>query len=363
MHRAAKTLAILGMALAFAGCGFKDLDKRFFVIAVGIDEGKTAPYKVSLKLAIPSPKTEPGEAKFQVITQEAETIAEAVRLAKSKVDKEFDFGHAQLIVIGKAFSDDHELGHSLDWFFRRRDIQMISYMGIGVPDAEAVIKTKPLSERLPGNGLILPFSKEGTESPYLVPVHLFDYYRMWKYKGKDPFLPVIKSEPETFIIENVVILKGTKKKLELSPDETSIFNQLARSYPRFAMKAQVQNKWVTFTGTRLKVSYKILTPAGGTPEVRFRVSAEVESEDAQRPLFDLSWTQLERLVAAEMKDQMLALLRKFQQNGVDPIGLGLHYRATRHQGDAEYGKWQEIYPEVRFSMHVQVRFKGTGVIK
>jgi spore germination protein KC len=351
------------MACALGGCGFKDIDKRFFIIAVGIDEGTHARYKVSLKLAIPSPKTEPGEAKFQVITQEAETIAEAVRLSKSKVDKEFDFGQAQMIVIGKAFSDDHELGHMLDWFFRRRDIQMISFMGIGVPDAETVINTKALSERLPGNSLILPFSEEGTETPYLMPVHLFDFYRMWKYKGKDAFLPIIQAEKETFVINSVAILKDDYKKLELTPDETLTFNQLSRSYARYIHKLRIQNKLVTFTGDRMKVRYRIVTPPGGPPEIRFRIWTEVESEDSPLPLFDLPWNELERLVASELKDQMLALLRKFQRSGVDPIGFGLRYRATHHQGDSEFEKWKEMYPEARFVVNVKVQFRGTGVIK
>lgn len=363
MRKILLSLVAAVFLLLGSGCGLKDIDKRFFVIVIGIDKGESSLFKVTLKLAIPSPRTEPGEAKFQTISQEADSIAEAVRLMKSKVDKEFDFGQAKDIVIGKSFADTHEIGHSLDFFFRRRDIQEIANVSIGEPDAATVINAKPLSERLPGNSLILAFSDEGTESPYIIKAPLFDYYRRVFDLGKDPYLPIIRALEETFVINRVAILKTNYKRLELDPDETAALNQLARGYKRFIIKSPPNEPRLTFSSTRLKSTYKILTPKNGDPVIRFHIRVDVESEESEEKLFEKNWRDLERLAANQLKDQYDQLLTKLQKHGVDPIGFGIRYRATHHEGSKEYENWRKIYPNVRFDIRVDVHFRGTGIIK
>ena len=357
------TVSLLALlVLMLPGCGFKDIDKRFFVVAIGVDQGERAPFKVSFKLAIPSPRTEPGEAKYQVISQEGSSIANAVRLMKSKVDKEFDFGHTTVIVIGKSFADHRELGRSLDWFFRRRDIQEIAFMAIGEPDALSIIQTKPKSERLAGNALMLPFTNEGTESPYIVKTYLFDYYRRWHEHGRDAFLPIVSARSETFVINRAAIFSMNSKKLELTPKETSIFNQFLKTRHRFLILAARNGKQISFNAKVRSLRFK-LNDSASKPEIRYRISINVESEDAEAPVFHQSWDELEKTVEEEFSNQALQLLNKFRDKGVDPLGFGLRYRASRHGGKSDFAEWQKIYPKVTFKVNVNAHFTGTGIIE
>ena len=61
---------------------------------------------------------------------------------KTETHKEFDFGHTKIIVLGKGLVEDN-FSNVMDWFYRRRDIQLISQLGIGVPTAEAILLQKP----------------------------------------------------------------------------------------------------------------------------------------------------------------------------------------------------------------------------
>ncbi|WP_158593995.1 Ger(x)C family spore germination protein [Cohnella faecalis] len=157
--------ALLGLTLC-GGCGFKDIDKRFFVIATGIDlTGKTdTPYRVTLRLAIPYTKTESGEAHTEVETIEGASVAEAIRKLKSHVDKELDFAHCRVILLGKSLAEAG-FADSIEWMSRRRDIQQIAYLGIAMPDANSLLKVKIKSERYPGNAFFLMFGKEGPNHP------------------------------------------------------------------------------------------------------------------------------------------------------------------------------------------------------
>jgi spore germination protein KC len=98
-----KNLLILLSCLALSACGFKDIEKRFFVVSIGVDTAKdhTKKYLVSLKFAVPGPsKDSPNE--YQIVSQEANSISEAVRIIKTKVDKEIDFSHAKVIVFSES---------------------------------------------------------------------------------------------------------------------------------------------------------------------------------------------------------------------------------------------------------------------
>lgn len=353
---------LLGSGAILSGCGFRDIDKRFFVIEIGIDKGDQKAYKISLKLAIPSPKMEPGDSKWQIITAEGDSIAETVRHMKSMVDKEFDFGHAKVIVLGKPFIEEG-LPHSLDWMARRRDIQAVAFMAIGVPDALTVLRVKPPSERLPGNALILSFTREGTESPYIVTAYWFDFYRRMRDAGKNPYLPVIAAEKDTFNIDKVAVIADGRHKLELDTQDTDVFNQLVRHLQRFVIRGDVKGKPFIVNVDQMKSKYRIVTPPGGDPSVEMNISIKGEVEESSVSLFEQDWTSLERNLAENQRLRYVDVLKKLQEGKVDPVGFGLRYRATRHRPDTEWEEWQRLYPRIQFHVRVKVELKGTGIIK
>lgn len=53
-----KLLLYVGIMLLCltTGCEYKDIDRRIFVVAIGIDSGEEEDFRVSLKLAIPQGK-------------------------------------------------------------------------------------------------------------------------------------------------------------------------------------------------------------------------------------------------------------------------------------------------------------------
>jgi spore germination protein KC len=360
-----KISRILALALIFAmlaSCGFRDIDKRFFVVVIGIDKGETKACRVSLKLAIPAPQIRPGDEKFEVVSKEADTVAQAIRLLKSDVDKEFDFGHAKMIVLGKEYAKD-SLAEKLDIFFRRRDIQQSSFIAIGEPTAAEILQIHPKSERTPGNALLLSFGREGTDSSYIATAFLFDTFRRLKETGKDPFLPIIKAVKDTFEINRVAVYNKEIMKAILSRDETRLFNELVRGRTRFEIRSDESDPPYTLAVQDFNSSYTISTPKNGKPTVNLDVKIRGIAEEASGELFNRDWNELERSAAELTAKRYKRLLEKLQEHGVDPIGLGLKFIATRHNAERDWEEWQKIYPEVDFNVNVKVRLMGTGLIR
>ncbi|MFE5324535.1 Ger(x)C family spore germination protein [Paenibacillus sp. NPDC056579] len=362
--RAWISIVLTAVMLSVSGCGFKDIDKRYFVLGIGIDKTNddTKPYRVTLKLGIPSAKVEPGQSnRSQLISQDASTITEAVRLLKSKVDKELDFGHTKIYLFGKSLAYD-DIQKPLDWFVRRRDTQMIGYVAIGEPSAEKILSTKPPSERLPANALIMSFNGEGTESSYIMTERLSDFQRRITERGKDPYMPIIQVSGESFAILRAAVMDKHRIKLELSEQETRVLNELLKKNKNFELYTKSGKDDFAMSINRFGMKYKLLNEQVN-PKIRMTFHITGVAEESSRRLHSQDWSRLERVAAKQAEERFLGLLRRLRDHGLDPIGFGLRYRAMGHVSDDEWQKWLELYPKTEFDLQIHVQFVGTGSVK
>ncbi|PYI56891.1 Ger(x)C family spore germination protein [Paenibacillus flagellatus] len=370
MRRFALSLLLL---LLTAGCGskmagdFKDIDKRFFVMAIGVDangdrENGGKAYRVTIKLGIPSPRIEPGKSLFQLLTQDADTITEAIRLLKSRVDKELDFGHMKTILLGRELAEQ-DMREPLEWMFRRRDIQKIAYVAVGLPDAETILKTTPKSERLPANALFLSFDQEGTESTYIVTERLSDFRRRMREKGLDPYLPVIETEGQNYRINRVALFDKRKMAAMLTPDETRVFHQLLRGVAKFPLHTKADHLIFSVNIQSYKRKFRFRPGPSGDPILKGSIKMEGIAEESNVRLFDKDWSRIEKEAERQSRLRTVALLEKLRNYRVDPLGFGLLYRATHYKGEPDWEDWLKLYPKLQFQVNVQLRLEGTGLIK
>ncbi|NBD23104.1 Ger(x)C family spore germination protein [Paenibacillus glycinis] len=359
----------VGMLLlaGLPGCGFKDIDRRFFVMAIGIDKSEKPdkPYHVSLKMAIPFSKIEPGKTNtYQLVSDDASSITEAIRHMKSKVDKELDFSQAKIVVIGKQMSAEILQKDTLDWFMRRRDIQGAAYMALGDPSAEEVLNVKTDSERFPGDSLFLSFDHDGTESSYIVTEYLFDFHRRVTEKGLDPYLPIIRPTGNAYLIDQVAVFDKTKLKAVLSPEETRIFNKLVAKYQKFDIETKTDQIQFALNVDKIKTNYNIDTSEDLAPVLHLNVRMIGQAEESSKSFYEKPWSYYERLAEQGVAARYTHLLQKLQALNVDPIGFGLHYCATHHNGQqAEWTAWETIYPKLAFKPNVRVEIKSSGGVK
>jgi spore germination protein KC len=275
------TLGLLG------GCGFKDIDKRFFVVALGIDasENEKKPYRLSLLLAVPSPKIEPGASKTQIESIDTESIAEGVRMLKAYVDKELDFGHCKVFLIGEKIARQN-YKDILQWMSRRRDIQSVADIAIGKPDAETILNVKPVSERYPGNKLFLSFGADGTESSYTYVESLSDFARRASEKGLDPLMPVIiKDSKQSFIINRTALLDKKRVKLILSPAESQLYNQIAEDFTKSSMHGMFQGLDLVVAITEMHSKFH-LGKENGQDTIILDIMIKVVFEEAPKGIYE-----------------------------------------------------------------------------
>ncbi|GKU26314.1 Ger(x)C family spore germination protein [Clostridium folliculivorans] len=373
-------ILILYINLIITGCSFKDIDKRFFVVSMGIDQSEKSAnsYIVTLKLAVPNTEPKRGESNFIMFTQEADNISEAVGLIKSKVDKELDFSHLKVILFDKKLASA-DLKIPIDWPVRRRDVPMSTLVGIGSPSANATIGEKISFERAPSNALILSMDGSGTITNYITPQYLFDLERRRTELGLDPILPIIESDKSnkagdiknrtnSYTINQLALFEkkdSLKIKLILNPEETKLYNLIASSHTRANFHVNYPQSNFVFDINDSKCKYKFETNDKDITNINLKLTVSGSIEETIDNLKTNNIKICEEEAELFLQERIQALLEKIQNNEVDPMGLGLHYRA-RHlnvNNNNEWANWQKLYRSLQFNVKVDVKLKSTGLIK
>ncbi|MEC0249268.1 Ger(x)C family spore germination protein [Paenibacillus chitinolyticus] len=356
-------IAALLFPLLLSGCNFKDIDKRIFVISMGIDklDDRENNLRVSLKLAIPQGNPKEGTEQFDIIVEETKTIADAVRKAKSKVDKELDFGHMKVFLIGESMAHD-DIYQIINWGVRRRDVQLITLLAIAKPTALDVQKIKPQSERIPSNALILGLSKSGTESPYIVTEYLFDYQRRLEERGMDPILPIVKAEGDHFRIDQLALMKKHRIGIELTPNETKLYNLLTTKNLKTNLSGKMDGSLYELNLESSRASYKINARPGEEPVLAYviHIKATLEENESHKKMTRPVLDTIEDATEKEINGQVERFLKRLQKQETDPIGFGLHYMSRRWDNASEWEDWQKIYPKLTFKVNTHVRIHSAG---
>jgi spore germination protein KC len=350
------------LPLTLTGCGFKDIDKRIFVVSVGIDPAKNSDKKflISLKLAVPNVQEVSNE--FLIISEEGDTIAEAVRIIKAQVDKELDFSHAKLIVYNEKILKPEIEKNLYYWFIRRRDFQEMSWVAIGKPSALEVLKLKPKTERLPSNSLFLILGKDGSESTYVISEFLFDFKRRFSEKGIDPLLPIIEVKKNLFEIDKVGLLDKKGLKLKFTPKETMFLNFFLNEEPKTALKIENGDQSFVIDIQGVKTNYKLMTDHQKQPYIKVDLKVRGRIEEALFNVNNKHLRHYEKMAKTFTKKQVKDLLVKLQKSKVDPIGFGLRYR-SRHFEKDDWETWERLYPEIKFKVNADIQIMDTGLVE
>lgn len=357
-------LLLCSSLMIIDGCAFRDLDLRLFVVSIGVDVIEDQPdlLRFSFKMSIPTGDPKTGEVNALVITEDSPNIATAIRQAKSKVDKELDFGHCKGVLYGEGYARK-DIRIVQDWTVRRRDIQLLMYPTVAIPTAEAVMKVQPKTERIAGNSLNLALSEDGTDSPYITKIYSFDLARRMNEQGKDPILPVIEVISESLLDIKKVALMDKKKVVEiLSPEETKLLNLLLRKNLKTNFGMEQDGSHYETNIMTSKAKFKIVDgePGAATIIYNIRMRANLEEKDEERELNHQDLSSLERSVSKTVSEDVNTLLEKIKGKGLDPLGFGLRYFGTHWNNKTEAEQWKEIYEHIKFQVVVHTVIRSTG---
>ncbi|MDW0114762.1 Ger(x)C family spore germination protein [Sporosarcina saromensis] len=356
---------VISLCLILSGCGFKDIDKRVFISAIGIDPSESGEgYKVTVKIALPigSVKDASG-AKYAYFSKEGDTIGESLRILETHTDKVLEFGHLKAIVIHEELLANG-VEEYMDYFTRRGDIQLIAYIVAARPTAEDVLKTEPSTESASTVSIFNFFDHTGTESPFITTTFLFQFRREYYGKGIDTFVPIMEAnEDKTELRVNKAIVTGKNDKfLALTSVQTKYYNSVFKEMSGFDYKVKSDDLVLMLNIDNIRTSYKIITENNQPVSIKLDVKMIGIIGQSNKILSINKLDEYNKLSSKAIEKKLLDFLKMLQEEELDP-GFGLRYRATRLNEEGLFDKWKEAYPTLPIDVTVDVQLKSTGAIE
>ncbi len=365
-------LSVVLLLLTFillTGCEFKDIDKDVFVAMIAVDKSDEAgkSYKITLKLYEPTSSfKQMPEPTYSYITESGETISEAVRLLESYSDKKLEFGHSKLIVIGEDLIKEDKSKEILDFFLRRPDIQMISWMAVGRPSAEEIIRLVPQGETAAYPELFNYFDDNGTESQYIITTYLFDFRRNMKSAGVDPILPIIEinHEESHFEINKSIVFRDKKEPYELNSLDTSLFNILSNSTDNADFYIKEDEHYLIVKIDSVKAKKKVQVQNNSNLKLDIEINLSGYIAESKKQLVNKQLPYYNKLFKKEAEKQFNDFFSKMIKGGYDPLGLELDYKSqTFHNRQMSNEEWEEALENAQINIIINPGLKSTGVIQ
>jgi spore germination protein KC len=357
----------LSLCCLLSGCkDFKDVDRRAFVVAIGIDVNPDnkremqVVYKVAAaNLQSSSGGDSVGGGESEIYTVEGESLADIFRVIKTKTFEEPDFAHMKLILFGSEFIKNNSIDPVIQFFVRRRDFQNIAYTAVGYPSAKALLSHKLKEENFAGNGLFLKFG-EGAENPYGLHRRIYELYRQIVTPGISPSLPIIELKENKFVMEKICILSRGKTKLELGRDESKIFNMLTRRIPLASLSMKEGNEEV---GIGLRdVSGKIKYD-GKSKNLNFNVNIKAKALLEEVGTTYITKEDLEKRFSELLTKRTESLFIKLKENNLDPFELEIKYWSSNRDFNFNEEWLESEIPRAKFNVNCKINVVSTGSLK
>jgi spore germination protein KC len=355
-------IIVAGSLFCLSGCSGVDIDERSLVVGVGVDKGKKARFRVSLEVIEPKGGETSGKSEFFILDQEANSIAYAVETLQAKSEKLLDFSHTKVIVMGEDIARKNA-DLLLDYVVRKPGLQFIAWMVVARPNANALLKVKIKSGKPVSIYINDMFSNMHQESTHLEAVPLSKFYARFYERGADPYLPILELKGDNIAAERLALFDKKRMRLELEPEEMSLFRLIAHKPKRFyyELNGKDENDLLVTMIRDAKVRY-ILKEDPKTPKIKYGVHLSgIVEESGNEEVVDTSVYEFEE--EREIKNKVVRLLEKIQSAGLDPLGFGLHYLSYHWNPKGDWEAWQALYPKLKFEVDVQVQLRSEGLMK
>lgn len=360
---------LICVVIFLSGCGMNTkLDSLTMTLTLGIDEGKDK--KTFLYYSSSPVFNKDAKEHTEVIEVDASSLREGRYKIDSFASGRAVGGKIQNVVIGKALAKKKEIPLLLDVLYRdpknSTTALLIVYDGPVKELLESKQKDKPrLAVAIKDLITTTAVDKQ------TIKTNLLDFHRMLFEKGCTPFASEMTRKDEKMMVNGTALFDNHGKYVtSLSPKETA-FLQLLRKEIKPAIPFTLRTAALTGKKENISVSiehgkvrYETRYRNG-----RFQFHVQIDAgviitEKIADVDIDKKQTQLEKMIAHEIKTKTTALVKTFQRHHVDPVGFGLYARAY------EYDHWKKVendwgkaFAEADVSMSVKAKIISYGVIQ
>ncbi|XXM70432.1 Ger(x)C family spore germination protein [Lysinibacillus sphaericus] len=309
-----------------------------------------------------------GEIENRTLSAEAPSTREVLETLSRKSQQPLVRGSLDVVLLGEEMAKKGVLDVA-DSLQRDASIGARVMLTITEGSAEDILKG---NYGIRGNGMfisnLLHQNIERRELPETnLHMFLFDYYQ----DGQTPYLPIIKKvSDDTLEVTGVALMDNDKMVDRVSADDLFFFKLLVDKLSEGSHVVKMGNKdgsteqRVEAAVTSIKSKHKIKVTNKKNPvQVTIKITIRgIIKEYTGKSLTQKKIKEIEDKMSADIVDHSQKLLARFQELGIDPIGIGqLQKHGIR---GFDINKWEKsFYPNVQFDIKPDVEILESGTVE
>jgi len=360
-------LLIIFLSICLTGCWDKRIyEKIGFILIVGVEKDPTG--GLIINYTSPAIGTQ-GSTPVQIIQAKGRLLREARENARLYSPINLEGGKIQTILISKELAYEG-LQSLLDVFERDPTNPALAHIAIvdGSPSQllhnASEFKDKPLPA-IYLNQLLVNNTKLGT----IPEARIWSYDKLVYTKGIDPILPILKSYMNEIHITGTALFHKEKYVGALEPYDTKLLLAMmnkAKNIEYFSTvikDMESNNKGGAAIALKVKKrSIKVVIKDGiPVATISINFDGNIDEYDWDGLTEKGNTIKLQEEIDKEISGKALEVLKKAQEYGSDPVGIG-HILSAKDNKYFEKVDWDKEYKKVEFKVQVKVKIIQYGVI-
>ncbi|ARU61462.1 hypothetical protein CBW65_10930 [Tumebacillus avium] len=363
-------LLLFCLPLLLSGCAAEierpTLEDLGMVGVIGIDQldGK----KMRVTVSMPQPEQN-AKDKTQTYSTNAQMLHQATMDLSTASERTLSLGQLRVVLFGEEYARETGLMASLVHLYRDATVGDKVFVAVVHGKAEDVIKAKYTAKSNISiflNDLLRP--RLATAFSPFTGIHDFIYAATDKVA--DPMVPYLEPQEHTVKVTKVALFHGDKMYTTMTQHEGKIARLLMdrRVVPDLRLHivedvnkplvnliiSYIQGKCDVKSNGQLKnpvISIKV-TLRGQI--VEYGGNLDLSEADAVK--------KVEAAISDEVKKQMTTLIGRFQEEGIDPVGLGESIR-SKYRGPWSEQEWKKQFQQAKISVNVRTEVVSTGTLR
>lgn len=338
---------LLCLPFLLGGCwDIKDINKRYLPVVMGICEGKSENYHVTLQVPTVNGTT-------LILEQEAKSISKAIDLIRTKSEKHVDLLHLRLILISENTAK-RGMEDIIDYAIRADDISIKGLLAIVTGDFK-----KTMHHQIgptPEVSSYDYFSEEAGWTPNVSLVRLWEAYSNGQSYTEDTAIPIVQAGTDTlYEFKGSAIMRGYRMVGQLTPDETLLNNIFQENYTGGTIETARDSSILI-----KKASVRHNTDWGADgPHLTSHLKLDIEVAENRNKTPN---AEIAREIKQSIERRGRGIIGKLHSLKADVLGIGNLFK-SRMSTD-QLHNWKETwFPKLQSEMTVEVNVRNNIYLK
>lgn len=254
---------------------------------------------------------------------------------------------------------EHGLEKTLENRLRDADTGGDMYLAVTDGDANQML-TGSYQTQLPISDYLTNLIDQSEEQNYpSSSLHSILYSYFGSYM--DPFMPMIKKRGKHLEMDGIALFKKGKMAMSVPEDDAYIFKMLYEPFNQGFFDYQYSSdQHIALRNIGTGHQYSVKKGNSFRPEIYATVQIQAQVRQVAPGLLKEGPNKaLEHKIEQDLEKRACAMVRRFQEKGIDPLGLG---DLTRSYTRYFHGKsWPDRYKNAQFHCHVSLTITQNGI--